>query len=100
MHLSKLLAPSLLVFMLSSSLAYATNTFGADNEYDEAVAKGVTPKTISIDQLNVIIAAQDACIAGISNTRNTTKSRKTLERKASEQPQILKGKAPILIKRK
>ncbi|MBX9696532.1 MAG: hypothetical protein K2X53_00435 [Alphaproteobacteria bacterium] len=85
MHVSKFLTANILAFMLSSSVAHATNSFGADNEYDEALAKGISPKTISLGVLKSIIGAEDSSDEGEDLVSTVINKTKRSEKEASEQ---------------
>lgn len=89
MHVTKYFTANILAFVLSISIAHATNSFGADNEYDEALAKGISPKTISLEVLKSIIGAEDSLDEEAELTSSVRKKTKRSEKKASDRFSIL-----------
>lgn len=55
MTLRKLISANFFALILSNSALQATNTFGADDEFDAALERGILLKTITVAQLNNIL---------------------------------------------
>jgi len=89
MHLSKFLIPSFLALILTSANTHATNTFGADDDYDKAVAEGLLPKAISIDQLRSFLADTNA-----STGEHLQKKSGVHKRKAEGEVEVAEDESP------